>query len=86
VSYVSDLGRTVDAARQGGDVARLNPSSCRPYGSGLPSVASRIRRCRLPCVSRRQRRGHWDLVKDLRDGGEVLFDGHGIQHNGEWLI
>jgi aminopeptidase len=27
---------------------------------------------------------HWDIVKDLRDGGELYCDGELVQRNGEW--
>jgi aminopeptidase len=29
---------------------------------------------------------HWDLVKDLRGGGELWADGELVQRNGDWLI
>ena len=29
---------------------------------------------------------HWDLVKDLRDGGRLYADGRLVQENGRWLI
>jgi aminopeptidase len=29
---------------------------------------------------------HWDVVKDLRDGGELRFDGEVVQRDGTWLI
>lgn len=29
---------------------------------------------------------HWDLVKDLRRGGQITLDGELVQENGEWLI
>lgn len=29
---------------------------------------------------------HWDLVKDLRQGGRIYLDGELVQENGEWLI
>lgn len=29
---------------------------------------------------------HWDMVKDLRDGGKILLDGVVVQENGTWLI
>jgi aminopeptidase len=29
---------------------------------------------------------HWDLVKDLRPGGELLLDGEVVQRDGAWLI
>ena len=28
---------------------------------------------------------HWDMVKDLRDGGEIQLDGKPIQRSGRWL-
>ncbi len=29
---------------------------------------------------------HWDVVKDLRSGGELRFDGEVVQRDGTWLI
>ena len=29
---------------------------------------------------------HWDMVKDLRPGGELLCDGDVVQENGRWLL
>jgi aminopeptidase len=29
---------------------------------------------------------HWDLVKDLRDGGRIELDGEVVQENGDWAI
>ncbi len=29
---------------------------------------------------------HWDLVKDLREGGRLYADGRLVQENGRWLI
>ena len=29
---------------------------------------------------------HWDIVKDLRDGGRILLDGELVQEDGRWLI
>ena len=29
---------------------------------------------------------HWDIVKDLRNGGEMLLDGKVVQKNGKWLV
>ena len=29
---------------------------------------------------------HWDLVKDLRDGGELWCDGELVQQNGDWRL
>jgi aminopeptidase len=29
---------------------------------------------------------HWDMVKDLRNGGQLLLDGKLVQRDGEWLF
>jgi aminopeptidase len=29
---------------------------------------------------------HWDMVKDLRDGGRIELDGELVQENGRWLV
>ncbi|PWU17746.1 MAG: aminopeptidase [Candidatus Rokuibacteriota bacterium] len=29
---------------------------------------------------------HWDIVKDLRQGGRIELDGEAVQENGRWLI
>lgn len=29
---------------------------------------------------------HWDIVKDLREGGRIELDGEVVQENGSWLI
>jgi aminopeptidase len=29
---------------------------------------------------------HWDMVKDLREGGRLLCDGEVVQENGEWVF
>jgi aminopeptidase len=29
---------------------------------------------------------HWDIVKDLRDGGQIHLDGELVQENGRWLV
>lgn len=29
---------------------------------------------------------HWDMVKDLRQGGQIYCDGEVVQENGKWLI
>lgn len=29
---------------------------------------------------------HWDMVKDLRNGGELYLDGRLVQRSGEWLL
>jgi aminopeptidase len=28
---------------------------------------------------------HWDIVKDLRNGGRIELDGEVVQENGKWL-
>ena len=30
------------------------------------------------------RPSHWDMVKDLRQGGRIELDGEVVQENGEW--
>ena len=29
---------------------------------------------------------HWDMISDMRDGGEVFADGEKIYENGQFLI
>jgi aminopeptidase len=29
---------------------------------------------------------HWDMVKDLRNGGQLYLDGELAQENGRWLF
>ena len=29
---------------------------------------------------------HWDIVKDLRPGGQILLDGEVVQQDGVWQI
>jgi hypothetical protein len=29
---------------------------------------------------------HWDMVKDLRNGGRIECDGEVVQENGEWTF
>jgi aminopeptidase len=29
---------------------------------------------------------HWDIVKDLRPGGQILLDGEVVQEDGAWKI
>ena len=29
---------------------------------------------------------HWDMIKDLRSGGELYFDGNLVQKDGNWKI
>ena len=41
----------------------------------------------FPQLGSRNRSGlHWDLVCDLRDGGELWADGEPVQRDGAWLI
>jgi len=28
---------------------------------------------------------HWDMIKDLRDGGQIYLDGALVQNNGQWI-
>ncbi len=29
---------------------------------------------------------HWDIVKDLREGGRIELDGEVVQENGVWKV
>ena len=29
---------------------------------------------------------HWDIVKDLREGGRIEVDGRVVQESGRWLV
>jgi aminopeptidase len=29
---------------------------------------------------------HWDMVKNLKDGGEIHLDGELVQKDGKWLL
>jgi aminopeptidase len=29
---------------------------------------------------------HWDIVKDLRDGGRIELDGKVVQESGKWVV
>ena len=29
---------------------------------------------------------HWDIVKDLREGGRIELDGEVVQESGKWLV
>ena len=42
----------------------------------------------LPVDRRHERRApsHWDMVKDLRNGGRIELDGEVVQQNGEWTF
>jgi aminopeptidase len=44
-------------------------------GNGLPEVGGKN-------VSQ----VHWDIVKDLRDGGRIELDGKVVQESGKWLV
>jgi aminopeptidase len=44
-------------------------------GNGLPEVGGT-----------NQSEIHWDIVKDLRPGGQILLDGEVVQENGAWRI
>jgi aminopeptidase len=44
-------------------------------GAGFPQLGSR-----------NESVVHWDMVKDLRSGGQLLCDGEVVQENGSWLI
>jgi aminopeptidase len=44
-------------------------------GNGLPEVGGT-----------NQSDIHWDIVKDLRPGGQILLDGEVVQENGAWRI
>lgn len=44
-------------------------------GAGFPTLGSK-----------NQSSVHWDMVKDLRPGGQLLCDGEVVQENGSWLI
>jgi aminopeptidase len=42
-------------------------------GAGLPTIGGKNRSS-----------VHWDMVKDLRNGGRIECDGEVVQQNGEW--
>ena len=44
-------------------------------GSGFPNLGGT-----------NESRIHWDIVKDLRDGGRIELDGTVVQENGGWTI
>jgi aminopeptidase len=44
-------------------------------GNGLPEVGGT-----------NQSNIHWDIVKDLRPGGQILLDGEVVQQDGAWVI
>ena len=44
-------------------------------GNGLPEIGGT-----------NQSEIHWDIVKDLRPGGQILLDGEVVQEDGTWLI
>jgi aminopeptidase len=43
-------------------------------GNGIPEVGG-VNESRI----------HWDIVKDLRPGGQILLDGEVVQQDGAWL-
>ena len=41
----------------------------------------------IPVVGgKNQSATHWDMVKDLRNGGRIELDGEVVQENGEWTF
>jgi aminopeptidase len=44
-------------------------------GAGLPTIGGK-----------NQSSVHWDMVKDLRNGGRIECDGEVVQQNGEWTF
>ena len=44
-------------------------------GQGLPTIGGK----NVSSV-------HWDMVKDLRQGGRIECDGEVVQENGEWTF
>jgi aminopeptidase len=44
-------------------------------GAGLPTIGGKNRSS-----------VHWDMVKDLRNGGRIECDGEVVQENGEWTF
>lgn len=38
------------------------------------------------CGGTNQSAVHWDMVKDLRNGGEIYLDGRLVQKNGQWVF
>jgi aminopeptidase len=40
----------------------------------------------FPPLGSRNESSHWDLVRDLRRGGELLVDGEVVQRDGSWLL
>ena len=45
-----------------------------------------VREWSFPQLGGRNRSSlHWDLIKDLREGGELWVDGELVQRDGSWL-
>jgi aminopeptidase len=44
-------------------------------GNGIPTAGGR-----------NESAVHWDLVKDLRNGGQLFCDGELVQESGEWVF
>ena len=40
----------------------------------------------LQCGGKNQSSIHWDLIKNMRDGGKIIVDDKLIYENGEFLI
>ena len=57
---------------------------CSTRRSAAPSTSRSARATRRP-AARTSRRLHWDLVCDLRGGGELLLDGEPIQRDGPFV-
>ena len=64
--------------------------------SGLPCIFVRLAGCNLRCAwcdseytftgGKNKSAIHWDIVKDLRQGGLLYADGKLVQENGAWLL
>ncbi|WP_380702469.1 aminopeptidase [Salinithrix halophila] len=50
------------------------------------SVHLALGRAYEECGGTNQSAIHWDMVKDLRKGGEIHLDGKPVQKNGQWLF
>jgi aminopeptidase len=54
---------------------KINGTVHLALGNGFPFIGGR----NVSAV-------HWDMVKDLRQGGQIYCDGELVQENGRWLI
>ena len=84
---------TDDGARRLGELGiGCNEGITRPMGSALfdEKIAGTIHLALGGSYTflggTNESRIHWDIVKDLRSGGELLFDGELVQRDGAWLI